>query len=678
MAVDPEGFAHIIWTSTSGGELLYTSNSSGEFSPVQTLSPQHAGSYSISMDAWDSSHVCFAHQENPSGDMEVMHITDAQYSTRPRITAVSPPAAARGETLDIEITGINTHFEDGVSQATFSGEGITVNSTTVIDATNAVANITVEPDAPPGPRNVNVITGGETPARLARHLALYPAMIEVSSSVTNLTENLVSQGATADSVAVTGDLDGTMSLSFEAVRIGSGPFKGRGFFKGQWEATLETAPYAGDWRGTLNLDEGKGTITMKGTFSGQLGGIMEAVISESTPGSGSYDSYQATWKVSRAGSSSTYAVLLQEGEMGWTADTSHPAVGIRTLQGSFSGEGVAGEEILPMSAVLTHLEVSEEASPYNGEGFSFISYSTQAGAGEIVTYDKVVLPGKLELTGVSSRPFVGTASGTLYDTRAPKMLVMSIDRIDSTLEPAPDLAVKMVMPGQVSPWQEVTYLIECSNDGLVTAEDVQVVQVISDATKVTYLRSTGDAYYDEFGIITLVWNLGDIQPRQAKSVSSLFRVKEGQEQGAQIITVAYIPKTNKQLPPKLEKMEVVSVLDTDDQFIGEAYLENATGEEEVRIELEILDMTEPPDDAYYEKEETDTGYTLEFVGYLKISGDLAAELDRDRDCVLKYGFSSTFQGNGPGLNNVSPMESLSSNRFSTEEILRDLEQKLQQ
>ena len=360
MAVDPEGFAHIIWTSTSGGELLYTSNSSGEFSPVQTLSPPHAGAYSISTDAWGSSHVCFT----TSADLDVTYITDADYSIRPRITTASPSSAYRGETLDVEIVGANTSFENGVSQAAFSGEGITVNSTTVLDSTRATANITIDPDAPPGHRNVNVITGDERPARLGRGLTLYPAMVEVNSSVTSLAEVLFQQDALAENVNVTGDLGGTMSLGFNALRIGSGSFDGRGFFKGQWDATLETAPYAGDWKGTFHLNEAKGTITLRGTFSGHLGGIAEAVISESTPGSGSYDSYQATWKINRVGNNSTYAVLQQEGAIGWSTPTSHPATGIRVLQGFFSGEGAAGGEILPMSAVLTHLEVSEEASPY--------------------------------------------------------------------------------------------------------------------------------------------------------------------------------------------------------------------------------------------------------------------------------------------------------------------------
>lgn len=45
------------------------------------------------------------------------------------------------------------------------GDGITVNSTTVSDPTHASANITISGPATAGTRDVNVITGDETPFR---------------------------------------------------------------------------------------------------------------------------------------------------------------------------------------------------------------------------------------------------------------------------------------------------------------------------------------------------------------------------------------------------------------------------------------------------------------------------------------------------------------------------------
>jgi IPT/TIG domain len=81
----------------------------------------------------------------------------------PYIEWMDPNIGFLGETLDVEITAQGTHFVNGVSSATFTGEGITINSTNVIDATHATANITIAPDAPTGWCDVNVITGTETP-----------------------------------------------------------------------------------------------------------------------------------------------------------------------------------------------------------------------------------------------------------------------------------------------------------------------------------------------------------------------------------------------------------------------------------------------------------------------------------------------------------------------------------
>lgn len=84
----------------------------------------------------------------------------------PAIINVDPSSANRGQTLDVKIRGLETHFDAGISVATFTGSGIIVNSTDVVDATHVIANITIGPDAENTARDVNVITGVETPAVL--------------------------------------------------------------------------------------------------------------------------------------------------------------------------------------------------------------------------------------------------------------------------------------------------------------------------------------------------------------------------------------------------------------------------------------------------------------------------------------------------------------------------------
>ena len=88
----------------------------------------------------------------------------------PKIIDVSPNSIHQGEAgVNIAILGEFTHFEQGSSSASFSGTGITVNSTSVIDSTHATANITVDINAPTGFRDVNIITGSEVPEPLVNH-----------------------------------------------------------------------------------------------------------------------------------------------------------------------------------------------------------------------------------------------------------------------------------------------------------------------------------------------------------------------------------------------------------------------------------------------------------------------------------------------------------------------------
>lgn len=84
----------------------------------------------------------------------------------PLITTCSPQSAERGWTGDVEITGENTHFATPGSVAEF-GEGIVVHSTAASGETRCTANITVDPAAAYGPRNVTVSTDGETATKAA-------------------------------------------------------------------------------------------------------------------------------------------------------------------------------------------------------------------------------------------------------------------------------------------------------------------------------------------------------------------------------------------------------------------------------------------------------------------------------------------------------------------------------
>jgi hypothetical protein len=118
---------------------------------------------------------------------------------RPKITAVTPSSWPRGQTIDLMIWGENTHFAQGTSRAIFGGSGITVNSTRVTDATHAEASVTISQTAAPGTREVNVLTGTESPDALVAEFnilaakphidQLYPTSGPVGTGITIMGKN---------------------------------------------------------------------------------------------------------------------------------------------------------------------------------------------------------------------------------------------------------------------------------------------------------------------------------------------------------------------------------------------------------------------------------------------------------------------------------------------------------
>jgi hypothetical protein len=76
------------------------------------------------------------------------------------VTAVNPAFGSQGQTLNVAITAVGTHFVQGVTIANF-GDGVSMNSLTITDSTDAVANITISNTTPIGYRTVTMQTDGE-------------------------------------------------------------------------------------------------------------------------------------------------------------------------------------------------------------------------------------------------------------------------------------------------------------------------------------------------------------------------------------------------------------------------------------------------------------------------------------------------------------------------------------
>jgi hypothetical protein len=136
----------------------------------------------------------------------------------PVITLISPSSGQQGQAgISVAITGQFANFLNGTSKAGFSGTGITVNSTTVTDATHAIANITIASNAPLGLRNVTVATGAEV-AILANSFAVTGPPV-----ITLISPGSLLQGQAGINVAITGYftnfVNGTSVASFSGTGI---------------------------------------------------------------------------------------------------------------------------------------------------------------------------------------------------------------------------------------------------------------------------------------------------------------------------------------------------------------------------------------------------------------------------------------------------------------------------
>lgn len=87
----------------------------------------------------------------------------------PTLVSVTPSSAGQAQTLAVTLTGQNTHFAQGTTQANF-GPGILVGGATtdtafgpvtVLDATHATAQLAIRNTAAVGPRTITVQTGAE-------------------------------------------------------------------------------------------------------------------------------------------------------------------------------------------------------------------------------------------------------------------------------------------------------------------------------------------------------------------------------------------------------------------------------------------------------------------------------------------------------------------------------------
>ena len=104
--------------------------------------------------------IVFTSQNSDMAMTVPVVLTVAGSSVIAQLNSVTPNTGVQGQTLNVAITGQNTHFSQGTTGVSF-GADVTANSVTVTSATTLTANVSIGNSATLGSRTVTVTTGAE-------------------------------------------------------------------------------------------------------------------------------------------------------------------------------------------------------------------------------------------------------------------------------------------------------------------------------------------------------------------------------------------------------------------------------------------------------------------------------------------------------------------------------------
>ncbi|MGN6593233.1 MAG: Ig-like domain-containing protein, partial [Terriglobales bacterium] len=258
----------------------------------------------------------------------------------PQVQCVAPAAGDQAATVTVTVTGLYTHFQQGVSQVSLGGGGLTVGAVTVNGPTQLQVPVTIANGAAAGARSLTVTTGTESET-LANAFTVQPGAPAISS--------LKPTGGVANSTAtvqITGQFthfaQGTTVASFGAgIAVGGGSPGGFGPVTVN-SATSATASLTIDAAAVtgprdVNVQTGAELLVVSNGFTVQTTSPTAPVLSSTSP-------------VQNAGSVPTNPVIT----MAFSAPLDRTTVGTDDvlLEDSTAGRG-CNDETLAVPASVT-------------------------------------------------------------------------------------------------------------------------------------------------------------------------------------------------------------------------------------------------------------------------------------------------------------------------------------
>jgi hypothetical protein len=191
----------------------------------------------------------------------------------PVVTSVLPLSAKQNQTLDVGVSALYTHFVQGTTQASF-GSGITVNTVTVLNATQATVNITINQAATLGSRTVTMTTSGEVASGVGAF-----TVNAGDPQIQSVLPNTGIQGST-QTVTITGlytHFDSTSQVSFSGGGVTAGAPTVNGPTQLQVSVTVQQGSAAN--ARTVTVTTGSESASLAGAFTVLPGDPLISVIS---------------------------------------------------------------------------------------------------------------------------------------------------------------------------------------------------------------------------------------------------------------------------------------------------------------------------------------------------------------------------------------------------------------